>query len=419
MRVVVLGAGVVGVSTAWFLARAGHEVEVIDRAAGAARETSFANGGQISVSQSEPWAHPGAPWQILRWLVRADAPLLFRPTLDPGQWRWLAAFLRECLPGRFAHNLRQMVALGRYSRETYAALRAELGLHYDDLQRGIVTVFEHPRALAAARETCRLLQAHGVARRMVSREEVLAIEPALAPAADRIVGGTWCPDDESGDVHAFTSQLATHAAAQGVVFRFQTRVNALEREGDRLAAVSVTGPDGAYARVRADAYVLALGSFSALVARSAGLTLPVYPAKGYSATVPLANPALAPEVSITDEAHKIVVSRLGDRLRIAGTAELAGYSFALNPRRCGVLIERARSLFADGCCDWSAAAFWSGLRPATPGNVPLIGRSRLANLYLNTGHGTLGFTEGPGSGRALAEILSGRAAPIDFDFAHG
>jgi len=290
-------------------------------------------------------------------------------------------------------------------------------LHYSDLQRGIVTVVEQPRALAAVAATCRLLQAHGIDRRMVSRSELLAIEPALTPAASRIAGGTWCPDDESGDVHAFTCQLAEHAARNGVVFRFNTRVNALEREGDRLASVSVTGPDGGYARLTADAYVLALGSFSAPLARSAGLYLPVYPAKGYSATIPLLDPQLAPMVSITDEAHKIVVSRLGDQLRVAGTAELAGHSFSLDARRCRLLVERARALFAADSCRWDDVRFWSGLRPATPGNVPLIGRSRLANLYLNTGHGTLGFTEGPGSGRALADIISGLPAPIDFAFA--
>lgn len=416
MRVIVLGAGVVGISTAWFLAQSGHEVEVVERASGPARETSFANGGQISVSQSEPWARPGAPWQILRWLLRPDAPLLFRPRLDTAQWRWIAGFLRECLPGRFTRNLRQMVLLGRYSRDTYAALRAELGLHYSDLQRGIVTLIESPRELDAVAATCRTLQALGIDRQVISRETLLKIEPALAPVAGSLAGATWCPGDESGDVHAFSCQLAAHAERLGVLFRFNTRVNALERAGDRLAAVSVTGPDGAYARLQADAYVLALGSFSALLAQSAGLYLPVYPTKGYSATIPLANAALAPTVSITDEAHKIVVSRLGDRLRIAGTAELAGHSFALDARRCQLLVQRGRALFDAASCHWDAVRFWSGLRPGTPGNVPLVGRSALANLYLNTGHGTLGFTEGPGSGRALAEIISGRPAPIDFAF---
>jgi len=415
MKVAVLGAGVVGVSTAWFLAQNGHEVEVVDRASGPARETSFANGGQISVSQSEPWAQPGAPLQILRWLAAGDSPLLFRPRLDPAQWAWILRFLGECRGGRFRHNMRQMVSLGTFSRDTFAALRAELGIEYRHLARGIVTLMESPRELDLAAKHCAMLRDFGIDKRVISREEMLQIEPALAPVAFRMAGATWCPTDESGDVHQFTSQLAQHAERQGVVFRFNTRVNSLECAGAEIHGVSVTGPDGGYDMLRADAYVLALGSFSPLVARTAGLRLPVYPAKGYSATVQVMAPDAAPYVSITDEAHKIVISRLGDQLRIAGTAELAGHSHSLNALRCAALTKRARQLFAHDCCDWSNARFWSGLRPTTPGNVPLIGRSRISNLFLNTGHGTLGFTEGPGSGRVLADIISGKPVPVDFD----
>jgi len=417
MKIAVLGAGVVGVSSAWFLAQQGHEVEVIERACGPARETSFANGGQISVSQSEPWARPGAVLQILRWLGRDDAPLLFRPRLDTRQWRWLANFLLECRAGRYRDNLRQMVALGLYSRATFAMLRAELDLSYHHQARGILTLLSDARQRDQAEADCALLRAHGVDKRVISRAQLLALEPALAPVAPSLAGATWCPDDESGDVHLFTSQLAQHAERHGVTFRFQTRVNALECGSGRIDGVSVTSADGDYQLVRADAYVLALGSFSAQIAASAGIRLPLYPTKGYSATVPLCNVAAAPQVSITDEEHKIVFSRLGDHLRIAGTAELAGYSHALNPVRCQLLLRRARALFAEDCCAWDQARFWSGMRPATPGNVPLIGRSRpYSNLFFNTGHGTLGFTEGPGSGRALAEIISGKGAPIDFAF---
>ncbi|WP_215781052.1 D-amino acid dehydrogenase [Paludibacterium sp. B53371] len=416
MKVAVLGAGVVGVSTAWFLACDGHEVEVIDRACGPARETSFANGGQISVSQSEPWAYPGAPLQILRWLGREDSPLLFRPRLDPAQWRWMAGFLRECLPGRFDRNMRQMLALGKYSRDTFAELRQTLGLRYDNLERGIVTLIASQQGLDEAAATCRVMQGYGVQKRVVSREELLDIEPALSPVAGQLAGGTYCPDDESGCVHLFTAQLAQHAAARGVRFRFNTRINALEADGDRVSGVSVTDEDGQYRTVRADAYVLALGSYSPLLARTVGLSLPVYPTKGYSATVPLADEAQAPLVSITDEDYKIVLTRLGSTLRIAGTAELAGYSTHLNPARCQALIRRARVLVPEACAHWDQASFWSGLRPSTPGNVPLIGRSRLANLYLNTGHGTLGLTEGPGSGKALAERMAGRQLPFAFGF---
>lgn len=416
MKLAILGAGVVGVSTAWFLARNGHEVHVYERSCGPARETSFANGGQVSVSQSEPWAQPGAPLKVIKWLMHGDSPLLFRPRLEPAQWRWIVRFLLECRPGRFRHNMRQMVALGRYSRDTFADLRAEMNLEYQHAARGILTLLETQQELDQAMSSCALLQSLGVNKRVISRQTLLQIEPSLAPVAPRLAGAAWCQDDESGDVHLFTCQLAQHAQQQGVTFHYNTRVNALDYHGDRVDGVSVTQPDGAYARIEADAYVLALGSFSPGIAATAGIRLPIYPAKGYSATIPVLSSADAPMVSITDEAHKMVISRLGDQLRIAGTAELAGHSHTLNPLRCQALVKRARQLFDARSCDWPNARFWTGLRPATASNVPLIGRSRFSNLFLNTGHGTLGFTEGPGSGRALAEIISGRGAPIDFDF---
>ena len=415
MRVVVLGAGVIGVATAWFLAEKGHQVVVVDRASGAARETSFANGGQISVSQSEPWANPRAPWRVLRWLLREDAPLLFRPRLDARQWRWGLDFLRECLPGRSERNMRQMVALGLYSRDTLRAVRQQLGIDYQQLQHGILTVLFTDAELAQARTGCAQLQALGVEKRLLTPQQALQREPALERILPQLRGACWSPDDESGNVHLFTVALAQACALRGVEFRFQTRVNALECADGAVSGVSITTADGAYERIDADAYVLALGSYSPLLAAQAGLRLPVYPAKGYSATLPILDAAAAPLASITDEAHKVVVSRLGDELRIAGTAELSGYSTHLEPRRCDLLLQRGRALFGDAC-DWERARFWSGLRPATPGNVPLIGPSRLRRLYLNTGHGTLGWTEGAGSGRALADIISGETPALDFAF---
>ncbi|POZ62563.1 D-amino acid dehydrogenase [Chromobacterium alticapitis] len=415
MRVAVLGAGVVGVSTAWFLAKMGHEVVVLDRACGAARETSFANGGQLSVSQSEPWANPRAPWQVLRWLWRDDAPLLFRPRLEPAQWRWILHFLRECLPGREHRNMRQMVALGLYSRDAMRLLREETGIVYRRLSRGILTLHYSAAQLAAAERGAARMRELGVDKRMLAPDQLLALEPALERALPQLAGASWCPDDESGDVHLFTRGLAEEAAGLGVAFRYHTRINALEAVDGEVRAVSVTGPDGSYDRVTADAYVLALGSHSPLLTAPLGLRLPIYPAKGYSATVPVKSLLAAPMVSITDEAHKLVFSRLGDELRIAGTAELSGYSSSLNAARCEALLRRGRALFPEAC-DWDAARFWSGLRPATPGNVPLIGKSGIGRLYLNTGHGTLGWTEGAGSGRALAEIISGLKPQLDFAF---
>lgn len=415
MRVAVLGAGVVGVSTAWFLARMGHEVVVVERACGAARETSFANGGQLSVSQSEPWANPRAPWQVLRWLWRDDAPLLFRPRLDPAQWRWIMDFLCECLPGRDHRNMRQMVALGLYSRDAMRQLREETGIAYRRLSRGILTLHYSAGQLAQAERTAARMRQAGVDKRILMPDQLLALEPALEPVLPQLAGASWCPDDESGDVHLFTRGVAEAAAGLGVAFRYNTRVNALDLVDGAIGGVSVTGPDGAYDRITADAYVLALGSYSPLLTAPLGLRLPIYPAKGYSATVPIKSIASAPMVSITDEAHKLVFSRLGDELRIAGTAELSGYCSSLNLTRCEALLRRGRALFPEACA-WERARFWSGLRPATPGNVPLIGKSGIGRLYLNTGHGTLGWTEAAGSGRALAEIISGLRPQLDFAF---
>ncbi|OWY39780.1 amino acid dehydrogenase [Xenophilus sp. AP218F] len=415
MRVAVLGAGVVGVSSAWFLAGMGHEVVVLERACGVARETSFANGGQISVSHAEPWANPHAPWQVLKWLWRDDAPLLFRPQLDPAQWRWILGFLRECLPGRSACNMRQMAALGSYSLETLRQLREETGIAYQQRACGILTLLYDKRQLARARHGAGQLNALGINQQILPPDAVATLEPALAHLVPQLAGVSWSPDDESGDVHLFTEALAQAAAVRGVEFRFNTRVNALEAARGEMIGVSVTTPEGDYQRVEADAYVLALGSYSPLLTAPLGLRLPIYPTKGYSATVPVVNEAVAPSVSVTDEAHKVVFSRLGDTLRLAGTAELSGYSSHLNPLRCQALLQRGRALFPEGC-DWGAARFWTGLRPSTPGNVPLIGASPIRGLYLNTGHGTLGWTEGPGSGRAIAELISGRQPALDFAF---
>lgn len=415
MKVAVLGAGIIGISTAWFLRQAGHEVVVVDRASGPARETSFANGGQISVSQSEPWAHPSTPWRVLRWMLREDAPLWFRPHLDPAQWRWALRFLAECLPGRHAANLRHMVVLGRYSQQTFAMLRQQLPLQYAHRQQGILALLFQRQDVEHALTACKLLAEEGVTRRLVSPDDAVAREPALAAIAPQLLAATWCESDESGDVHQFTCQLAAACADAGVEFAWQTRINALLPQGPQLAGVSITGPDGHFETLQADAYVLALGSHTPLLLAPLGQRIAVYPAKGYSATLPVRDAAAAPQVSITDESHKLVFSRLGDTLRVAGTAELSGYSSHLNPVRCAALVRRTQQLFPDAC-DWDAARFWTGLRPASPGNVPLIGRFAYRNLWLNTGHGTLGWTEGPGSGRALAELICGRPAPLAFPF---
>lgn len=415
MRVVVLGSGVIGVSTAWWLSRAGHDVTVIDRRSGPAQETSFANGGQISVSYAEPWASPGAPLKLLRWMMRDDAPMVFRPRLDARQWAWGLQFLRECLPGRFEPNLRAMVRLSEYSRSTLRAMRSELGLEYDQVQRGILHFYRDAAAFEASQRGGGIMRDLGIDRRVVSPDEVVALEPALAPHRASIVGGDFTPDDESGDVHTFTLSLADHCARAGVAFQYDTQVTRLIPEGGQIRAVETIGADGSFGSREADAFVVAMGVGSPALVRPLGLRVPVYPAKGYSLTLPVRAGALAPTVSLSDSSHKLVMSRFGDRFRLAGTAELSGYSRALDARRCASMLDYARTLFPDAF-NVEDVRYWSGLRPTTPSNVPLIGRTRIANLYLNTGHGTLGWTMGAGSGRALADLLSGRRPEPEFPF---
>ncbi len=410
MKVLVLGAGVVGVASAWYLARAGHQVTVLDRQSAAGLETSFANGGQISVSHAEPWANPHAPLRALAWMRREDAPLLFRLRWDAGLLDWSLRFLRECTAQRTRANMRDIVALALYSRCQLQALRAETRLDYDHLERGILHIYTDQREFKLATAAAAVMRGFGCDRRTVSVDECLVIEPALAAARQRLVGGDYTSDDESGDAHRFTQQLAARCAANGVVFRYAAKVDRLLTAGGRIAGVLVAGD-----LHQADAYVAALGSYTPLLMRPLGLRLPVYPAKGYSATVALGVESVAPSVSLTDDGHKIVFSRLGQRLRIAGTAEFNGYNTELNRVRCNALMRRAGELFPD-LRPAGEAEFWCGLRPATPSNVPLIGRSPIGNLYLNTGHGTLGWTMACGSGAALADIVSGRRPEPAFRF---
>jgi len=415
MKVIVLGAGVIGVASAWYLQRAGHQVTVIERNAAPACETSFANGGQISVSHAEPWANPSAPLKVLKWLGRDDAPLLFRLRADPAQWRWLLRFLRECTPGRSRANMVQLLKLGTHSRACLQQLRAELGLQYDQRTRGILHFYTDAREFEAAIEPARVMRELGCERRVIDRDEVLRIEPAMKSVASRIVGATYTSEDESGDVQRFTTALAKHAQQAGVAFRFGARVQALHAEGGAVGGVELAAEHGGYETLKADAVVVALGSHSTALLAPLGLRLPVYPAKGYSATLPVLDEAAAPTVSLTDDEYKLVFSRFGDRLRIAGTAELNGFGLALNRTRCEAIVKRTLEVFP-GCSRPELATYWAGLRPATPGNVPLIGRTRWRGLYLNTGHGTLGWTHACGSGQALAEIVSGRRPEVDFGF---
>ncbi len=415
MKVIVLGAGLLGVTSAYFLRQQGHDVTVVDRQAAPAAETSFANGGQISVSHAEPWANPGAPLKVLKWLGQEDAPLLFRIRADMRQWLWGLQFLRECTPARTRHNIAQIVRLGTYSRDTLQQLRRDIGLSYDQRTQGILHFYTSQKEFDAAEAPAAQMRALGCDRRVISADEAVALEPALRHIRPQLAGATYTAEDESGDANSFARGLVQHCRADGVQFLMSHTVTALREAGGRIDHVEATDADGRFQRLRADAYVLAMGSLSPLYAQPLGIQLPIYPAKGYSVTMPVKDAAMAHQVSLTDDEYKLVFSRLGDRLRIAGTAELNGYDRDLNRVRCEAIVQRAEQLFP-GAGDAAQAQFWTGLRPATPSNVPIIGRCKLPNLYLNTGHGTLGWTHACGSGKSIARIVSGLTPEVDFAF---
>lgn len=419
MKVIVLGSGIIGTASAWFLHQAGHDVTVIDRQPGNAQETSFANGGQISVSHAEPWANPAAPMKVLKWLGQEDAPLLYRFRPEWLQWKWALQFLRECTPKRTDYNIRQIVALCEYSRQTLMALRTETGIDYDYLTRGILHFYTNQKDFDQSLPAAKLMRDLGCQRDSISAEEVIRIEPALSSIRHKIVGGDFTASDESGDIYKFSNGLAERAQQAGVAFRYNTTVTRLLTEGTGAAAkitgVEVIQPDGRHQVLRADSFVVAMGSFSTPLLKPLGVNLMIYPGKGYSATYQVTDPDAAPSVSLTDDGYKLVVSRFGDRLRVAGTCELNGYTRELNSTRCEAITRRTRELFPNAC-DYDNPVYWTGLRPLTPSNIPYIGKTRFSNLYLNTGHGTLGWTMGCGSGRALADIVSGRQPELDFAF---
>lgn len=418
MKVVVLGAGIVGISTAWYLLEHGHEVTVVDRQPDAALETSFANGAQISVSYCEPWAHPSAPLKVLKWLAYDDSPLLFRPRLDVHQWRWGLTFLANCTHAAFERNVAQLVALGRYSHESLKSLVAQTGIEYDRLERGILHFFCNAKDFEAAAAGAEIMRRYGVDRRVLSRDEVLQVEPALSGFAQHIVGGTYTPSDESGDARSFTQTLARRCEARGAQFLYGHDVAGFEAAGGELQAVRVQQRHESRT-LKGDAFVAALGSHTAPLLRPLGVYLNIYPAKGYSATFKLRHPERASVVSMIDDTRKIAISRLGDTVRVAGTAEMAGYDTGLDSPtaqvRCAALVKRYEEIFP-GVADTREPNFWAGLRPSTPDNVPYIGRTRIGRLWVNAGHGTLGWTHGAGSGRALAELMSGKRPALAFGF---
>lgn len=407
MKVLVLGSGVIGVSTAYFLARAGHEVEVVDRQDGPALETSFANAGEVSPGYSAPWAGPGVPVKAIKWMLMQHSPLVIWPLLDPAMWRWGAMMLANCTAKAYALNKSRMVPIAEYSRDVLKALRAETGIAYDARAQGTLQLFRTQKQLDGIAGDVEVLKQYGVPFEVLDREGFTRAEPALKLTQHKFVGALRLPNDETGDCFTFTNRLAEMAKALGVRFRFGTTIQRLQAEGGELKSVHTSTGE-----LKADQVVLALGSHSPTLLKPVGIRIPVYPVKGYSITVPISDPAGAPESTIMDETHKVAVTRLGDRIRVGGTAELAGYSLNLREARRGTLEHVVTDLFPKGG-DVKQASFWCGLRPMTPDGTPVVGATPVKRLLLATGHGTLGWTMACGTGRVIADLVSGREPEID------
>ncbi len=409
MKVLVLGAGVIGVTSAWYLRQSGFEVTVVDRQPAAGLETSFANAGQISPGYATPWAAPGIPLKAMGWLLQRHAPLAIRLTVDWRQYQWLWQTLRNCTAARYELNKERMLRLAEYSRDCLDELRRDTGIAYDDRQLGTTQLFRTQKQLDAAARDQQLLARNGVPCRLLLPDQIHEVEPALHDVRDQLTGALHLPNDQTGDCYQFTSKLAGLAMAQGVEFRFNSRVEALESEGDRVHGVRIDG-----VLERADHYVMALGTAARPLLNGLGIDLPLYPLKGYSLTAALAEGEPGPQSTVLDESWKVALTRLGGRLRIGGMAELAGQDLSLNPRRRQTLIKVASQLFP-AAADYEGAEFWTGLRHATPDSVPVLGRTAYANLSLNLGHTTLGWTMACGAGRFLADQISGRTPAIKPD----
>jgi D-amino-acid dehydrogenase len=412
MRVMVLGAGVIGTSCAYYLAKAGHEVAVVERRSGPGLETSFANAGGICPGFAGPWAAPGMPLKVARWLFSADAPVVVRPQFDPHQWRWLAGFLRNCDAERFARNKTRMQRIAHYSKACLKELREETHIAFDHGTGGVLQLFRTENELASADKSARVLAEFGVEHRILDAEGVVAVEPALRAAAVTLAGGLHLPGDETGDCHAFTSAIARLLRERGVEFRFDTKIEHLATEQDRIAGV-ITDRGTLYA----DAFVVALGCEAVHLLRPLGVDLSIYPVKGYSVTIDIDGSAPAPRSSVMDEHTKVMITRLGTRLRAAGMAEIAGSDVSIRPSGPATVLRSLGELFPQVAMNGraSGAKAWAGLRPMTPDGPPYLGATRIANLFVNVGHGSNGWTQACGCGRVAADIISGRRPEIDLD----
>lgn len=406
MHVLVLGSGVIGTTTAYYLAKAGHQVTVVDRQPGPALETSFANAGEVSPGYSAPWAGPGVPFKAIKWMLMHHSPLVIKPMLDPTMWRWTLSMLRNCTESAYQINKSRMVRIAEYSRDCLKQLRADTGIAYDERTQGTLQLFRTQKQFDGIGKDVEILRQSGVPFQVLDRDGYLAYEPALSPVKHKFVGALRLPGDETGDCYKFTRNLAGMAESLGVSFRFGTTITGIEQDGQRITGIHTSA-----GTLAADQYVLALGSYSTRLLKQVGIDVPVYPVKGFSITVPITDQAMAPESTIMDETHKVAVTRLGDRIRVGGTAQLSGFDLGLEAGRRKTLEFVVSDLFPHGG-DLSRAEFWTGLRPMTPDGTPIIGKTRFDNLTLSTGHGTLGWTMATGTGRVVADMLSGRKPEI-------
>jgi D-amino-acid dehydrogenase len=406
-RVLILGGGVIGTTSAYFLARRGWQVTVVERQSGVGRETSFANGSLVTPSMSDPWAAPDLPWKLLKWMGREDSPFLVRPGAIPGMLSWGLQFLRNCNPGRWQRNTEIIFRMARYSQEVLRDVTAETGVAYDRASLGTLRLFRDEAALAAAKRSAADVGKVGISYRLLDADQCVLLEPALASARKKIAGGIHFPDDESGDAFKFTSALAEICRDAGVDFRFGVRIEAIDTAGDVVSGIMTDA-----GRLEAEHYLVALGSESAALLRPLGIKVPIYPVKGYSVTVPLDGWNAAPTVPLADDGRKMGIVRLGDRLRLAGTAEFTGFDTSLNPARGANLIAVLQDLFPD-CPTTDQGQHWTGLRPMTPDGIPILGASSYRNLYLNLGHGHLGWTMACGSAKVLADLMAGAVPDID------
>ncbi|MBC3885483.1 D-amino acid dehydrogenase [Undibacterium griseum] len=406
MKVVILGAGVIGTASAYFLAKAGHEVTVIERQPAPALETSYANAGEVSPGYSAPWAGPGVPLKAIKWLMMKHSPLAISPTFDLNTWRWVMQMLMNCTSARYEVNKGRMLRMAEYSRDVLQQLRADTGIHYDERMQGTLQLFRNQAQLDAAEADIAILKRYDVPYEKLDKAGCLQVEPALANVQEKFVGALRLPGDETGDCFKFTQNLAKLAEGLGAQFRYGVSIERLVKEGDQITSVMTSAGE-----FKADSYVLALGSYSPIMLRELGIRIPVYPIKGYSITVPITDASRAPESTVMDETYKVAITRLGDRIRVGGTAEITGYNLELRRDRRDTLEFSVTDLFPGGG-DVAKAEFWTGLRPMTPDGTPVIGPTPYRNLFLNTGHGTLGWTMACGSGQFIADIVSGKRPAI-------